>query len=319
MSELTLVLDRKELTVSIENKSIRIDRPDSRLERVPLNMIARVIIYGSPMVSCKVWRALAEKNIPSVLLPTRGNGSAAYLGTGLASSFSNRINQYKTFHDQTKSLKIARWLITQKISGQESIINQLAVGNPAKKRLNELKIKLKKAANRESIMGYEGVAAATYFKIWRKELPCKWKFSGRNRMPPKDPVNALLSYIYTIAGSDIRNSILINGLDPALGFLHVAQSGRESLVLDILEPLRPFLDKFVLELIFNSLNIKDFSSNMAEGCKLTKKGRMKFFQEWAIWNKNDNSANLKRSSNKIIKEIIVFFSTGLFLRGNQEG
>ncbi len=306
MSELTLILDRRELAVGIENKTIRIDRPDSRPERVPLNMIERVIIYGSPMVSCKVWRALAEKNIPAVLLPARGNGSAAYLGTGLAPSFSNRINQYKTFHDQAKSLKIARWLITQKISGQESIINQLAVDNPAKNRLCELKIRLKKAVNRESIMGYEGVAAATYFKIWRKALPDKWKFSGRNRMPPKDPVNALLSYSYTIAGSDIRNSILINGLDPALGFLHVAQTGRESLVLDILEPIRPSLDDFVLQLISNTLNFKDFTTNMTDGCKLTKKGRIKFFKKWAIWNKKDCNTNLKISSNKIIKEVIAF-------------
>ena len=307
MSELTLILDRRELAVGIENKTIRIDRPDSRPERVPLNMIARVIIYGSPMVSCKVWRALAEKNIPAVLLPARGNGVAAYLGTGLALSFSNRVNQYKTFHDQLKSLEIARWLITQKISGQELIINQLTVDNFAKNSLHEFKIRLKKAANRESIMGYEGAAAATYFKIWRKALPDKWKFSGRNRRPPKDPVNALLSYTYTIAGSDIRNSILINGLDPALGFLHVAQSGRESLVLDILEPLRPRLDEFVLQLISNSLNLKDFTTNMTDGCKLTKKGRMKFFQEWAIWNKNDGSEKLKMSSNKIIKKIMESF------------
>ena len=117
----------------------------------------------------------------------------------------------------------------------------------------------------------------------------------------------LLSYAYTIAGSDIRNSVIINGLDPALGFLHVAQSGRESLVLDILEPLRPHLDDFVLQLISTSLNIKDFITDMTDGCKLTKKGRIKFFQKWAVWNKKDGNEKLKIFSDKIIKEMMAFF------------
>ncbi|WP_035264898.1 CRISPR-associated endonuclease Cas1 [Desulfosarcina sp. BuS5] len=82
---------------------------------------------------------------------------------------------------------------------------------------------------------------------------------------------------------------------------------KPSLVFDVLEPLRPHLDEFVLQLISNSLNIKDFTSNMTDGCKLTKKGRIKFFQECAIWNKNDCNTNLKIFSNKIIKEVIDFF------------
>ena len=132
---------------------------------------------------------------------------------------------------------------------------------------------------------------------------------GRNRRPPRDPVNALLSLTYVISGGEIRRAILQRGLDPALGFLHASQSGRESLALDILEPLRPEVDLFVLTLLDSSLNLKHFTTNDQDGCLLNKKGRSAFFKAWAKWQEPDgeNKRTLKSMAENFVRDLITFF------------
>lgn len=104
MSDLTVILDRKELVVRMESKSIRVDRPDGPLERIPLEMIGRLILIGSPMVSCDVWRALAEQNIPAVLLPSRGGGVSAHMGAGLSATITTRIAQHAAAQDDKNAV-----------------------------------------------------------------------------------------------------------------------------------------------------------------------------------------------------------------------
>lgn len=118
MSNLTLVLDRKQLVVRMESRSIRVDRPDAAVERIPLNMVDRVVIVGSSMISCDVWRALAAQNVPAVILPMRGNGAAAFVSAGLSSSANHRIRQHLAFHDEDCSTRIGRWLLDLKITGR---------------------------------------------------------------------------------------------------------------------------------------------------------------------------------------------------------
>ncbi len=148
-------------------------------------------------------------------------------------------------------------------------------------------------------MGVEGIAATTCFQIWRSALPEKWTFTGRNRRPPKDPINALLSLGYTIMGSEIGRAVNIKGLDPALGFLHTPQTGRESLVLDILELIRPEVDRFVIELINEKLTLRNFKTNQQDGCRLNKNGRKIFYPAWAAWLHSDES------DGKSIKSLII--------------
>ena len=94
MSEVILILDEKELSVRVEAKTLRIEGPNRKMRRVPLQMINSVIIIGRPSVTCDVWRSLAAFSIPAVLLPARGNGPVAYLGTGLSRNAYTRINQH---------------------------------------------------------------------------------------------------------------------------------------------------------------------------------------------------------------------------------
>ncbi len=313
MPDLTLILDRKELVVRMESKSIRIDRPDGLPERVPLKMIDSVIVIGSPMVSCDVWRALAEHNISAVLFPSRGGGVSTYMSGGLSRTATTRIAQHRAACDPNTSLKVARWLLRKKLEGQENVIEQLKNCRdlePSSGPIRQSRAKLNNATDRNSLMGIEGSAAAAYFGSFAKIIPPKWKFKGRNRRPPRDPVNALLSLGYVLAGSEVRRAIQSKGLDPAVGFLHSPQPGRESLVLDILEPLRPEIDWFVLELLDSPLNLRDFTTNDQDGCLLNKGGRGSFFKAWAEWGNPDaHTRRLTKMADTIVQRLIELFPT----------
>lgn len=313
MSDLTVILDRKELVVRMESKSIRVDRPDGHFERIPLGMVARVILVGSPMVSCDVWRALADQNIPAVLLPSRGGGVSAHMGAGLFATITTRIAQHLAAHDDKYSLSIGQWLLDKKLAAQEGVVRKLKNGNSELEsictQIKSCRKGLRKADSRNSLMGHEGAAASAYFTALAKILPEKWNFHGRNRRPPRDPVNALLSLSYVISQGEVRRFILQRGLDPALGFLHASQSGRESLALDILEPLRPEVDWFVLHLLDSSLNLKHFTTNDQDGCLLNKKGRNVFFKAWAKWQEPDgeNKRTQKSMAENFVRDLIAFF------------
>lgn len=121
-------------------------------------------------------------------------------------------------------------------------------------------------------------------------------------------MNALLSLGYTLAGSEVRRAIQMKGLDPAVGFLHSPQPGRESLVLDMLEPLRPEIDWFVLGLLDGTLNLKDFTTNDQDGCLLNKGGRGPFLKAWTQWRKSD--AHTRRFSQ--MADTVVQGLTALF-------
>ena len=110
-------------------------------------------------------------------------------------------------------------------------------------------------------------------------------------------------------GEEVRRAILQRGLDPALGFLHAPQSGRESLALDILEPLRPEVDLFVLTLLDSSLNLKHFTTNDQDGCLLNKKGRSAFFKAWAKWQEpsGEDEKNIRSMAENFVRDLIAFF------------
>ena len=120
-------------------------------------------------------------------------------------------------------------------------------------------------------------AAASYFEALAEILPAGLKFHGRNRRPPRDPVNALLSLSYTLLHAEAVLALYGAGLDPFIGFYHCLDFGRESLACDVMEALRPQADRFVLDLFrAETVKTEDFSLSEA-GCLLGKAGRGRFY------------------------------------------
>jgi CRISP-associated protein Cas1 len=314
MGDLTVILDKKNITARIEAKTLKIIRPNTAPERVPLSMIGQVLIIGNPLVSCDVWRSFAQYNIPATLLSSRGKPCAAHMGAGLSATVTNRIAQYRALFNSDCSLEISRWLLTKKMQGQIDVLDKLS--GPKlntsffQKQINECIKKLELSVCGNQLMGYEGVAASAYFKCFVQKLPLKWNFKGRNRRPSLDPVNALLSLSYTIAMGQVSRSIVSKGLDASLGFLHTPQPNRENLVLDIIEPLRPQIDWFVLQLLDNMIFVENFNTNPQDGCRLTKEGRNLYYSAWALWQEISEN-NIEVKSRQIIKDFFDFFPTSL--------
>lgn len=281
MDKMTVVLDRKNITMSLDGKSLRIDCPGSPIQRVPLGMVGQVIVYGSPVVGCNVWRKLSEEGIPSVLLPARGSGVPSWISPGLSTSIMVRIDQFKAWADVDIKTRAAAWLLRGKFNG---LLKLAEVLNISKGFLLTSLEKLDAVNSIESMMGIEGSAAREWFGKLAGMLPGRWKFKNRNRRPPKDPVNALLSLGYTLLVSEIQKQVHLRGLDPCLGFLHSPYSGRESMVLDLAEPLRPGIDAFVMGLIKDeALCPEDFTTGKKEGCRMSKQGRGIFYPAFEEW------------------------------------
>jgi CRISPR-associated protein Cas1 len=274
----------------MDAKTMCVSLPGGPLQRFPLSLVERVIVIGRPTVSCDVWRALSEHNIPALLLPGRGSGAVAHIGPWPSSSASIRLAQFREIVEE-RAITTCRWLIQAKLSGQQKIVLERISERPELypliDQLEEAKRRVSGMRDRNSLMGVEGAAATAYFQAIGRIIDPRWGFSGRNRRPPRDPANTLLSLSYTLGASEMRREILIAGLDPAIGFLHANQANREGLTLDLLEPLRPMIDGFVLGLLSGKLTLRNFVTNDQDGCLLNKEGRGRFFKEWVAWLANE--------------------------------
>ena len=277
-----LIIDRKETRVNYESNTLCIRRPDQALERIPLNLLEQLIVYGNPVIEIPVWRALAKAAIPTTLLSRRGGQEPAMIGSGLAIRLPFRRLQYLCAEQPSKALVIARWIIAEKFSNYNLLLSlfseeQQQCFNQQRKALD---LKREQASSIESLMGIEGALARLWFRLLADNLPKQWRFTGRNRRPPKDPFNSLLSLSYTLLMGELRQLLINEGLDPAFGFLHQPVAGREALVLDFTELFRGTVD-FAMYLLVQQLSPTDFSYHETNGCRLTKQARPIYFKSWS--------------------------------------
>ncbi|MDQ7014832.1 MAG: CRISPR-associated endonuclease Cas1 [Gammaproteobacteria bacterium] len=209
------------------------------------------------------------------------NGGAlesVYMGSVLGASIAVRVAQHRLV--QSGSVAVAQDLVLAKVQGYRLLLAQLPDGEGVRESLRQRLDSVPSAEGCSTLMGIEGACGALWWGWLATHLPACWLFSGRNRRPPRDPVNALLSLSYTLLESEVLAEIQRQGFDPALGFLHGIVPGRSSLVFDLMEPLRAGVDAFVLSLLDEVLLPSHFSG-VGEGCRLDKEGRALFYRAWA--------------------------------------
>ncbi|WP_295888536.1 CRISPR-associated endonuclease Cas1 [uncultured Thiohalocapsa sp.] len=291
-TDLILVLDRRDTDVRLDGRALRVKHGDAPPAHIPLGVVGQVIVHGAPRVSCDVWRALAERGVPAVLQPGRGRGATAMIGAALGGTIELRAAQHRAADDPAAALRISAHLLRAKLRAQMQAARHLsglppplptaADLSPLERALNDGQDRIDRARTPAALMGAEGAAAAAWYRWLAAWLPTDWGFGGRNRRPPRDPLNALLSLGYTLLAGEVLGAVQQAGLDPARGFLHGTVPGRESLVLDLMEALRPAVDLVAIGLLFDWLDRTDFSNSPAEGCRLAKPARGVFYQRWAL-------------------------------------
>ncbi|MCK5664410.1 MAG: CRISPR-associated endonuclease Cas1, partial [Thiotrichaceae bacterium] len=237
---------------------------------------------------------LAEHNITTVILSSRRSKQVAVISSIKHNDASIRIKQYQFFLSETRRLYAIKRLIRAKLIRQLRFIKQLEKSHPKDRKLffssaQVIRALIKKTTqtdNKESLMGIEGAAAKQYFQCYTKVFKKSWNFSNRNKRPPEDPVNSVLSFTYTLLHSRCTQALNSVGLDPMIGFMHELDYGRDSLSSDIMEPLRPYMDDFVWRLfkhnIFLPGHFDYFNKGGKEACYLNKKGRRVFYPEFEI-------------------------------------
>lgn len=262
---------------------IAISDRDGEVQRVRIEEVSRLVVLGNVTVSAPLLAELAERDIP-VAFHSHGGW---YQGTFAPASGRNviaRIAQFQAASDPARCLLIARAIVASKIRNQRVLLRRN--GSASKEDLllmEECAVSAGNAVDAGTLLGLEGTAARVYFKWFATMVngPLGERFDqeGRNRRPPRDPVNALLSFGYAVLTRELTQILHGVGLDPYVGFYHRPRYGRPSLALDVMEEFRPVIaDSAVLTALNNGEVGADGFLTRPTGTALTEAGRRAFIR-----------------------------------------
>lgn len=269
--------------LSLWGDAIRIRRTGSS-KTVPLQALAGIVCFGSPVISPYLLMRCAKDGRSVVLLQRSGRFGARVEGP-CHGNVLLRQAQYRAADDRVVSLEIARAIVAGKVQASRRVLQRAAREgsgqgraaelDQASDQLADLLPSIQAGGDIDELRGYEGAAAAAYFGVFGKMLPSSWRFDRRQRRPARDPVNALLGFAYALVRNEVVNALETTGLDPQVGYLHEVRPGRPALALDLMEELRaPVADRLVLTL-FNrrQLSIEDFTEEPGGSWLLTDRAR----------------------------------------------
>ncbi len=283
----TLFITQPDSSLYKEGETVVVKKDNEKLLQIPIHTIGQIVCFGftvyvtPPLMSfCSesgvsiVWLAESGKFLGKVEGPVKGNVLL-------------RREQYRWADSKEKALEVARSIVAAKINNSRMNLQRWLRNRSAADEEVELQIKklanilsqIAECADMERLRGFEGEGANGYFSVFDQMILQQketFKFSGRNRRPPRDRVNSLLSFVYTLLAADLRSALESVGLDPYVGYLHVDRPGRPSLALDLMEEFRASIaDRLVLNMInLKQIQGADFEAEGPE-ILMTPEGRKK--------------------------------------------
>ena len=231
-----------------------VEKDDTVLMEIPCLEIETVLLYGNVQVTTQALTELLDHGIEFALL-SRSGRLRGQLTPPKAKNIPLRMRQYEVSQSETFCLGLARSIVAAKIASSAAVLWRFQKNHPEALADSEI-AEVERAAEGieamstlDSLRGLEGTAAARYFRCLARIAPPEAGFETRNRRPPRDPLNALLSFGYVLVGNEIQALLDAMGFDPYLGFFHQIDYGRPSLALDLLEEFRaPLVDRLSLRL-----------------------------------------------------------------------
>jgi len=270
--------------ITLEADRLRVDVGAACTADARLPQTSHVVILGNAQITSQALAALFDRDIPVFFFSTGG----WYRGRTMTHASKNielRVQQHRAADDAEQALRLARCFVATKLRNQRTLVrrNAKGLGRTTLGEIEALAKKAERATSIASLLGYEGTGARVYFSEFSKmlkgddELLATFDLDGRNRRPPRDPVNALLSFAYALLVKDCALALGAAGLDPLLGYLHQPRYGRPALALDLMEEMRPLIADSVVITAINNGEIRpgDFAITVA-GCGLRPAGRKRY-------------------------------------------
>lgn len=236
------------LSIGLDGDVVQVREKGKTVREARLLDVSQVCLMGNVQVSTQAVREFLARGVPVCWFS--GGGWFHGMAQGLMhKNVELRRLQYAAAGDPMRSLAIARSIVAGKIRNTRTLLRRNHPEDPAAAlaELSRLAENVERAASLETLLGMEGAAARTYFAHFGKLLRSTaedtgaFDFEGRNRRPPVDPVNAMLSYLYALLAKDLAVTVQAVGFDPYLGFYHQPRYGRPALALDLMEEFRPLI------------------------------------------------------------------------------
>lgn len=287
----TLYITTPEAYLSKDGLNVVVSVKQNEIFRIPIHNIEQIVTFGYMGASPGLMKLCADNNVALTFLSPQGR----YISRSQGPTKGNvllRKAQYKNSDEPNYALHISKLFIGGKIQNYHNILRRFIRDNgedhdveSVAEYLQRCKHRVFNADNIDTVRGIEGEAATKYFGVFSHLLLNQkedFKFEGRNRRPPKDAVNAMLSFVYTLICNAITAALETVGLDPYVGFMHTLRPGRPSLALDMMEELRAYLgDRLVLSLINRKqISIKDFVKQGDDGIVMTDSARKTILSAW---------------------------------------
>ncbi len=262
-------------------------KDDEVILDVPCCKIDAVLIFGNVQFTTQAVHELFQHGIEMALL-TRTGRLVGQITSPSTKNIELRIEQFKKYWDDAFRLNIGKIIVSGKISNDLNLMRTFSYNHPEVDFTDETAglhaclAEVPKAEGLSNLMGIEGGAAKTYFGGFGKMILGEFSFEGRRKHPSPDPVNALLSFGYTLVFNEIASLLDGLGFDPYLGYFHSAEYGRASLASDLIEEFRASVDRFTLYLINNRMFKKeDFYTNpKGEGLYLAREALKRYLSEY---------------------------------------
>lgn len=242
-----------------------------------------ILVYGNVQITTQALAELLDHGIELALL-SRSGKLRGQLTPPKAKNVPLRLRQYDLSRQPDFCLTLAREIVRAKIENGVAALRRFRLNHSdfSTAEADAMESALERVAamgSLDELRGLEGHAAARYFAALGRMVPASLGFDGRNRRPPRDPLNALLSFGYVLVGNELQSLLDAMGFDPYLGFYHQLDYGRPSLALDLLEELRPALvDRLSTALLnLGTLAADDFTSTPERGCFLQPAGLKRYF------------------------------------------
>ena len=273
----TLYVTQPDSHLRLDNDTLRLLVGDETRLRVPLHHLGAVVCFGHVSLTAPLMHRLADESIALVLLDASGRFKARLEGA-TGGNVLLRRDHHRRIEDGAFALELGRRIVAGKLRNQRHVLlraareardaaDRSALARAAQS-LAASQRALRGAPTLDAVRGVEGEAARGYFaalnRVVRADRRAAFSMDGRSRRPPRDRVNALLSFLYAMWMNDCRSACEAAGLDPQMGFLHALRPGRAALALDLMEEFRPLADRLALSLV-NRLQLSPADFDEREG------------------------------------------------------